>query len=198
MLIGLTGGIASGKSTVAKVWERLGGKHIDADILAREVVQPGSIGLNKIVERFGRSILDSSGSLNREGLGKLVFSDPKARLDLENLLHPLIQKLAQEKIKDLAGENIFYTIPLLVETNSPLEFEKIVTVSAPEEIRINRLVTNRGLSEAQAKERIAAQASDREREAVADIVIDSNCSMAELEARAEEVWFALTSEALDS
>lgn len=192
MLIGLTGGIASGKSTVAKVWESLGGQHIDADELAREVVTPGSVGLEKLIARFGSEVLDETGVLNRSKLGQVVFSDSNARKDLETILHPLIQDLAQKRIQNLKGQNIFYTIPLLVESKSPLKFDSIVTVSAPESVRINRLVTSRGLTQEEALNRISAQASDTERESVADIVIDSNCSLDELEKRAKAVWTELT------
>ncbi|MFM1784123.1 MAG: hypothetical protein RLZZ579_400 [Actinomycetota bacterium] len=192
MLIGLTGGIASGKSTVAKVWEDLGGVHIDADILAREVVTPGSEGLARVVARFGKEILDSKGSLNRQALGSIVFSDNSARADLEAILHPLIQKLAQEKVLEAGKANVFYTIPLLVETQSPLRFDKIVTVSAPEAIRVQRLIESRGLTEEQAKERVAAQATDAQREAIADFVIDSDCSLTDLEQKAKSLWLKIT------
>ena len=192
MLIGLTGGIASGKSTVAKVWESLGGVHVDADLLAREVVSKGSSGLAAVVARFGSEFLDEDGNLNRVKLAELVFSDEKSRLALESILHPLIQNLAQQRISQLADRNVFYTIPLLVETNSPLAFDKVVTVSAPEQVRISRLISNRGLSEAEARKRIKSQATDSDREAVADCIIDSNCSLEELRQRAKALWLELT------
>lgn len=194
MLIGLTGGIASGKSTVAKVWESLGGVHVDADLLAREVVSKGSSGLAAVVDRFGSEFLDEDGNLNRVKLAELIFTDEKSRSALESILHPLIQNLAQQRISQLAGKKVFYTIPLLVETNSPLVFDKVVTVSAPEEVRIARLMTNRGLSEAEARKRILSQATDSDREAVADYVIDSNCSLEELKQRAKVLWLELTGE----
>ncbi|MFM1779304.1 MAG: hypothetical protein RIS51_449 [Actinomycetota bacterium] len=192
MLIGLTGGIASGKSTVAKVWESLGGVHVDADLLAREVVSKGSSGLAAVVDRFGSEFLDEDGNLNRVKLAELIFTDEKSRSALESILHPLIQNLAQQRISQLAGKKVFYTIPLLVETNSPLVFDKVVTVSAPEEVRIARLINNRGLSEAEARKRILSQATDSDREAVADYVIDSNCSLEELKQRAKVLWLELT------
>ena len=194
MLIGLTGGIASGKSTVAKVWESLGGVHVDADLLAREVVSKGSSGLAAVVERFGSEFLDEDGNLNRVKLAELIFTDEKSRSALESILHPLIQNLAQQRISQLAGKRVFYTIPLLVETNSPLVFDKVVTVSAPEDVRIARLINNRGLSEAEARKRILSQATDSDREAVADYVIDSNCSLEELKQRAKVLWLELTGE----
>jgi dephospho-CoA kinase len=192
VLIGLTGGIASGKSTVAKVWESLGGVHVDADLLAREVVSKGSSGLAAVVDRFGSEFLDEDGNLNRVKLAELIFTDEKSRSALESILHPLIQNLAQQRISQLAGKKVFYTIPLLVETNSPLVFDKVVTVSAPEEVRIARLINNRGLSEAEARKRILSQATDSDREAVADYVIDSNCSLEELKQRAKVLWLELT------
>ena len=194
MLIGLTGGIASGKSTVAKVWESLGGVHVDADLLAREVVSKGSSGLAAVVDRFGSEFLDEDGNLNRVKLAELIFTDEKSRSALESILHPLIQNLAQQRISQLAGKRVFYTIPLLVETNSPLVFDKVVTVSAPEDVRIARLINNRGLSEAEARKRILSQATDSDREAVADYVIDSNCSLEELKQRAKVLWLELTGE----
>ena len=187
MLIALTGGIGSGKTTVAARWVELGAHEIDADILAREVVEPSTEGLAEIVERFGKEILLADGSLDRGALAKVAFADDQSRKDLEAILHPRIQKLAAERVKGLGGV-IVYTIPLLAETNSKLEFDRVVTVSCDEAVRIDRLVTLRGMSKEEAMGRIVAQASDAEREAKADTVIDSNCPMDELISRADEVF----------
>ena len=187
MLIALTGGIGSGKTTVAARWVELGAREIDADLLAREVVEPSTEGLAEIVERFGKEILLADGSLDRGALAKVAFADDQSRKDLEAILHPRIQKLAAERVKDLGGI-IVYTIPLLAETNSKLEFDRVVTVSCDEAVRIDRLVTLRGMSKEEAMGRIVAQASDAEREARADTVIDSNCPMDELISRADEVF----------
>ena len=187
MLIALTGGIGSGKTTVAARWVELGAHEIDADILAREVVEPSTEGLAAVVERFGEEILLSDGSLDRVALAKVAFADDQSRKDLEAILHPRIQRLAAERVKGLGGV-IVYTIPLLAETNSKLEFDRVVTVSCDEAVRIDRLVTLRGMSKVEALGRITAQASDAEREAKADTVIDSNCPMDELISRADEVF----------
>ena len=187
MLIALTGGIGSGKTTVAARWVELGAREIDADLLAREVVEPSTEGLAEIVERFGKEILLADGSLDRGALAKVAFADDQSRKDLEAILHPRIQRLAAERVKGLGGI-IVYTIPLLAETNSKLEFDRVVTVSCDEAVRIDRLVTLRGMSKEEAMGRIVAQASDAEREAKADTVIDSNCPMDELISRADEVF----------
>jgi dephospho-CoA kinase len=187
MLIALTGGIGSGKTTVAARWVKLGAHEIDADILAREVVEPSSEGLAAVVERFGKEILLTDGSLDRGALAKVAFANDESRKDLEAILHPRIQRLAAERVKGLGGV-IVYTIPLLAETNSKLEFDRVVTVSCDEAVRIDRLVTLRGMSKEEAMGRITAQATDAEREAKADTVIDSNCPMDELISRADEVF----------
>lgn len=187
MLIALTGGIGSGKSTVAKRWVELGATEIDADLLAREVVQKGSVGLRAIEQRFGWEVIDPDGNLDRQALARRAFATERDRKDLEAILHPLIQDLAQRRMAEISGD-VVYTIPLYVETKSPLRFDGVVAISCDEQVRIDRLVSNRGFSEADARARIASQATDSEREAVADIVIDSNCSMRELQDRADSVW----------
>jgi len=187
VLIALTGGIGSGKSTVARRWVELGASEVDADLLAREVVEPGSIGLEQVVQEFGSSVLTPSGSLDRAELAKIAFSSDAYRIKLESILHPLIQELALQKVSNLEGV-IVYTIPLFVESKSKLQFDKVVAISCEEDIRVERLVASRGMTEAEARSRIAAQAKDSEREAVADIVIDSNCSLDELIQKADFVY----------
>ena len=187
MLIALTGGIGSGKSTVARRWVELGATEIDADVLAREVVAPGSTGLALVAKQFGSEVLASDGTLDRSALAKIAFSSEENRKLLESILHPLIQQLALEKVEGLSGV-IVYTIPLFVESNSKLKFDKVVTISCDESVRVKRLVESRGMSEGEAISRISAQASDAQREAVSDIVIDSNCTMAELVSRADSVF----------
>ena len=193
MLIALTGGIASGKSTVARQFVHLGATEIDADILAREVVEPGTVGLRQVVDAFGSEVLNLDSSLNRAELARVAFASPVARKQLEGILHPLIQELAGKKISETKGV-IVYTIPLLVETKSPLSFDHIITVSAPESLRIQRLMEHRGMSEQEARSRIASQSSDAQREAVADNVIDSNCSLSELQDRATGVFNEITND----
>ena len=187
MLIALTGGIGSGKSTVARRWVELGATEIDADVLAREVVAPGSTGLALVAKQFGSEVLASDGTLDRAALAKIAFSSEENRKLLESILHPLIQQLALEKVEGLSGV-IVYTIPLFVESNSKLKFDKVVTISCDEAVRVKRLVESRGMSQGEAISRISAQASDAQREAVSDIVIDSNCTMAELVGRADSVF----------
>ena len=191
MLIALTGGIGSGKSTVAKRWVALGATEIDADILAREVVEPGSIGLAQVTRLFGNGILDKDGSLDRAKLAKEVFTSDENRTALQEILHPLIQSRAQKKIAGLTGV-IIYTIPLFVETNSPLIFDLVVTISAPASVRIARLVSNRNMASTEAQARISSQATDEQREKVSDTVIDSNCSLQELQSRADATYASFT------
>ena len=186
MLIALTGGIGSGKSTVAARWVELGATEIDADLLARQVVEPGTVGLAQVAQAFGNDLVES-GELDRALLAERAFASTENRKRLEAILHPLIQAKAQELTSSLSGI-IVYTIPLLVETSSPLRFDLVVTVSCPADVRVDRLVTLRGLSKEDAVSRVAAQATDAERESVADVVIDSNCPMDELIARADEVF----------
>ncbi len=187
MLIALTGGIGSGKSTVARRWVALGGTEIDADVLARQVVETGTAGLAEVVRAFGTEVLNEDKSLNRSQLAKIVFGSQEKRTALQGILHPLIQATAKKLISEIEGV-IIYTIPLLVETNSPLIFDRIVTVSAPEAVRIDRLMKDRGTTADEAQSRIVAQATDVERESVADTVIDSDCTLADLQSRADAVF----------
>ncbi len=191
MLIALTGGIGSGKSTVAAEWVRLGATEIDADLLAREVVEPGAAGLDRLVAEFGNQILDETGRLNRTKLAELSFADPSVRKRVEGILHPLIQALALDRTRSNSESVIVYTIPLFVETQSPLQFDKVVTISCPEQVRVERLV-KRGMSQEDAMRRISAQATDKQREELADLIIDSNCSLEELLARAREAYRTIT------
>ena len=186
MLIGLTGGIGSGKSTVAKRLVELGATEIDADLLAREVVAPGTEGLEAVARRFGEDLVNADGNLDRALLAQRAFSSEENRKALEAILHPLIQRLSRERISQAAGL-VVYTIPLLVETDSTLPFDKIVTVSAPEDVRVERLVQSRGMTVTEAKARIAAQASDEQREAIADFVINADCTMEELFAQVDRI-----------
>jgi dephospho-CoA kinase len=187
VLIALTGGIGSGKSTVARRWVELGATEVDADLLAREVVKPGNIGLEQVAQEFGPSVLTQSGTLDRAVLAKIAFANDANRVKLESILHPLIQDLAEQKVSNLEGI-IVYTIPLFVESKSKLQFDKVVAISCDEDVRVSRLVEQRGMNETEARSRIAAQASDSEREAVADLVIDSNCSLEELIQKADAIY----------
>ena len=187
MLIALTGGIGSGKSTVARRWVELGATEVDADLLAREVVEPGSIGLEQVTQEFGPSVLTESGTLDRGALAKIAFANDANRIKLEGILHPLIQELALKKVQGLQGV-IVYTIPLFVESKSKLQFDQVVAISCDEDVRVRRLADSRGMTEAEARSRIAAQATDIQREAVADLVIDSNCPLEELIQKADAIY----------
>lgn len=170
----------------------LGATEIDADLLAREVVAPGSDGLAAVAAQFGADLILPDGSLDRALLAERAFADSSSRLELEAILHPLIQQLSRERIASATGV-VVYTIPLLVESGSKLPFDKVLAVSAPEAVRVARLITSRDMTLEQARARIAAQATDAQREAIADFVINSDCSMAELRARVDAIYAEATS-----
>jgi dephospho-CoA kinase len=188
-LIGLTGGIAAGKTTVAAHWVSLGGIEIDADKLAREVVEPGTKGLKQIREVFGESVFNSEGSLDRQKLGEIIFSDANKRAALEEIVHPLVRQRASELLAELPENSmVIYTVPLLVEANVSLPFDVIVSVEAPEADRVKRLVSSRGMSSEQALARIKSQASAIERAAAADYILNSNQPLPALLADASALW----------
>lgn len=188
-LIGLTGGIAAGKSTVAKLWRELGGIEIDADQLAREVVEAGSEGANQILEKFGESFFSEDGTLDRKKLGAIVFSDQRARLELEAIVHPLVRRRALEILANLSEEAlVVYNVPLLVEAKVDLPFDVIVTVEAPEDERLQRLINNRGMTVAEAKARIDNQAKPIDRAQIADHILNSNQSIELLLNEARALW----------
>ena len=180
-LVGLTGGIASGKSTVAAMLGKFDNEIIDADEIAREVVMPGTVGLSKVVAEFGPQILEEDGSLSRAKLAKLVFEDPKKRLTLEGILHPLIRARTLERISQSKSDIVIYIVPLLVEAKVDYPFDLVVTIEAGSENQIKRLVENRGMSTEDAIARIAAQATEPERVARADVRIDGALSLNDLE-----------------
>ena len=187
-LIGLTGGIASGKSTVAGLLASHGAETIDADQVAREVVARDSVGLASVVSEFGPEMLTGSGELNREILGKAVFSDPVKRLALENILHPLIKQRTTELIAKSKSEIVVYAVPLLVEANVDYPFDMILTVEAGEDRQAERLVSSRGMTNDEAQGRIAAQVSRAEREKRADFVLDGSGTIPELEEQIASLW----------
>ena len=188
-LIGLTGGIAAGKSTVAKLWRELGAIEIDADLLAREVVEPDSDGALLIRKRFGDSFFDDSGALDRSKLASLVFTDKSAREDLERIVHPLVQKRAREILSQLSEDSmVIYTVPLLVEANVSLPFDVVVTVEAPEDVRVKRLIESRNFTREQALARIESQAQPIERVTRADYVLNSNQTLEQLLSDARQLW----------
>ncbi len=188
---GLTGNIASGKSSVARVWETLGATVIDADVLARRAVEPGTPALQAIVQEWGTGVLDEQGGLDRGVLREIVFRDPQARERLEEIVHPAVRALRDEEYRRLEqrGEKIVVAdIPLLFEAGLVGEFDLVVLVDAPAEARQERLVRGRGLDPEEARRMIAAQMPAELKHARADIVIENTGSLAELEERAREVW----------
>lgn len=194
-LVGLTGGIASGKSTVASAWVEMGGIEIDADQLAREVVVPGTPGLAAIHRAFGDSVI-ADGELNRAALGSIVFSSTDKRKQLESIVHPLVKELAAKRIVELPDDSIvIYNVPLLVEAAVDLDFNKVVTVEAPAEKQIERLVSIRKMNRADAEKRVAAQASPVERANVADVILNSNQDLHLLLKDARKLWQQIEHEA---
>jgi dephospho-CoA kinase len=187
-LVGLTGGIASGKSTVAAMLGKFDNEIIDADEIAREVVMPGTVGLSKVGAEFGPQILEEDGSLSRAKLAKLVFEDPKKRLTLEGILHPLIRARTLERISQGKSDIVIYIVPLLVEAKVDYPFDLVVTIEAGSENQIKRLVENRGMSTEDAIARIAAQATEPERVARADVRIDGALSLTDLETTVSKLW----------
>lgn len=199
--VGLTGNIASGKSSVARVWRRLGAHVIEADLLAREAVAPGSPGLRRVVEVFGPDVIDSEGRLDRAALREIVFRDPEARARLEAITHPEIARLREEEEARLAAAGVDLVVndvPLLFEVGMEDAFDVVVLVDAPEEVRLERLIRDRGLSEAEARRMIEAQMPSDLKRPKSDIVIENTGSLQELEARAEEVWQRLRERAAGS
>lgn len=187
--VGLTGGIGSGKSTVAQRFSALGAVVVDADVLAREVVAPGSEGLRLVVERFGPGVVSPQGALDRAALGALVFSDPQARRDLEGITHPLIARRTGELFAAAPEDAVVvHDVPLLVEKHMGPGYHLVVVVDADEEVRLDRLVDARGMDVEDARRRIAAQASGAERRAAADVWLDNGGSQAQLEADVDRLW----------
>jgi dephospho-CoA kinase len=194
-LVGLTGGIASGKSTVASAWVELGGIEIDADQLAREVVEPGTPGLAAIKREFGDSVI-RDGALDRAALGSIVFSNTDKRKRLEAIVHPLVKALAAKRIAELPDDSIvIYNAPLLVEAAVDLDFNKVVTVEAPAEKQIERLVSIRKMNRAEAEKRVAAQASPVQRANAADVILNSNQDLQLLLKDARKLWQQIEHEA---
>lgn len=191
-VIALTGGIGAGKSTVGKLFEQLGAIRIDADQLARDAVAPNTPGLEQIVAQFGEEMRRSDGSLDRELLGEIVFSDDRARSALNRIVHPEVRRLLLDRLAHIERSNpdatVMYEIPLLVETGATGPWNEVITVEAPVERRVARLMSARDMDEREARSRIATQASEAERRAVADRIIDTAGSLSETERQVREMW----------
>lgn len=193
MRIGLTGGIGSGKSTVSALLRDRGAVVIDYDLLAREVVEVGTPALAAIVERFGSGILQADGSLDRPALGAIVFADDAARRDLEAITHPAIGELAWARDGAAPdGSIVVHDHPLLVESGLAAFMDDVVVVDVPEEVQIERLVTLRGMTSADAQARIAAQSSRDERLAAADVVLDNAGTLDDLTTQVDALWQRLS------
>jgi dephospho-CoA kinase len=193
MRVGLTGGVASGKSAVAAILRDLGAVVIDADVLAREIVEPGTPGLEAVVAEFGPEVLTPDGNLDRARMGAVVFADPGRRAALEAIMHPLVRARAAV-IQDAApaGVLVVHDIPLLVETGQAGEFDAVLVVDVPEAVQLERAMRDRGWNEADARSRIAAQARRQERLAAATHVIDNTGTLEDLRRRVTEVFEQLT------
>jgi len=189
--VGLTGNIAAGKSTVARVWRTRGATVIDADELSRRVVDPGTPAFAAIAAEWGDRVLEPDGALDRAALRSIVFADPEARERLESIVHPAVAALREEEYREAVarGERVVVAdIPLLFEVGMADEFDVIVLVDAPEETRLMRLVGDRGLDADEARRMIAAQMPSELKRARADVVIENAGSLADLEGRAADVW----------
>jgi dephospho-CoA kinase len=194
--VGLTGGIASGKTAVSDALREHGAVVIDADVLAREVVEPGTPGLAAVLRRFGDGVLAADGRLDRAALGRVVFADPAARRDLEAIVHPAVRARAAE-IEAAAAPDavVVHVIPLLVETAQHDDFDVLVVVDVEQHHQLARLQRRNDLDEAAARARVAAQAAREDRLAVADIVLDNNATHDDLTRQVDVLWQELRSRA---
>lgn len=195
MRVGLTGGVGSGKSTVAQLLAEHGAVVFDADAIARDVVEPGTSGFDAVVARFGSAVVLPDGGLDRAALAKIVFSDENARADLNAIVHPLVgQRFAEAMQAAPADAVVVYDVPLLVEGNLASGFDVVVVVEADSETRVARLA-GRGMPEADARARMAAQATDEQRRAVAHEVLTNDGSTAQLRAQVDALWQRLSADA---
>ncbi len=187
--IGLTGGIASGKSVVASRLRERGAVLVDADALAREVVEPGTAGLQRVVAEFGRDVLGADGRLDRPKLGALVFGDPARLALLNGIIHPLVRSRAAAIVAAAARDAVVVQdIPLLVETGQGSGFHLVLVVDAPDDVRVQRMLEHRGMTEESARSRMAAQAAREERLAAADVILDNSGTVEQLQEQVDRLW----------
>ncbi len=190
--VGLTGGIGSGKSEVSRLLRRLGALVIDADLLAREVVAPGSEGLAAVADAFGSDVLADDGSLDRAAVAAVVFGDPEARSRLEAIIHPRVRARAAQLEAEAWASNsdavVVHDVPLLVEAGQADRYDTVVVVDVPIETQVARLVSQRGMTQEEARARIDAQADRNARLAAADVVIDNSGTLDDLARRVEQAW----------
>jgi len=193
--VGLTGGIGSGKSEVARLLVKHGAVLVDSDVLAREAVAPGSAGLAAVAAEFGESVLRPDGSLDRARLGDIVFTDPARRGRLEAIIHPYVRARAAEISKTAPPHAVvIHDVPLLTEKRLGDLYDVVVVVDTPAEVQLDRL-RRRGMSEADAKARIEVQATREQRLAIADYVVENSGSLAQLAAEVDDLWSILSSAA---
>lgn len=197
LLVGLTGGIGAGKTTVARLLEARGAIVFDADLLAREAIAPGTSGHDAVVERFGPHVLAPGGDIDREALASIVFVDAAARRDLEAIVHPEVRRLFVEALEAYRDTDavVVFSAPLLVETGMHTAFEVLVVVSAPVQTQVDRLLRDRGMSEDAIRGRIDAQMPLEDKAAAADILIDNEGTLEELDGQVERVWADLRARA---
>jgi dephospho-CoA kinase len=190
--VGLTGGVASGKSTVSRMLDELGAVLVDADVLAREVVAKGTTGLEEVVEAFGPEILTDDGELDRPAMGAIVFADAEKRRVLEGIIHPRVRERGAE-LEASAGPDdvVVHDIPLLAETGQAAGFDAVIVVDVPTELQVQRMVELRGMSRGDAEARVAAQASREERLAIATHVVDNTGALEDLRRRVTELYHEL-------
>lgn len=187
--VGLTGGIGAGKSEVSRLLASYGAMLVDADKIAREVVEPGTVGLAAVVDAFGAEILTPEGTLDRPRLGAIVFTDPERLATLNAIVHPLVGARSRE-LEAAAGPDsvVVHDVPLLTENGLASLYDLVVVVDAAPETQLDRLVRLRGMSEADARARMAAQATREQRREIADLVIDNDGPLQELEPQVRKVW----------
>ncbi|MDQ3056008.1 MAG: dephospho-CoA kinase [Actinomycetota bacterium] len=191
VLIGLTGGIGSGKSAVANLFAERGARIVDADKVAREVVAGGSAGLRAVVDEFGAEVLGDDGELDRTRLAHIVFADPQARERLNAIVHPLVADRIEAMLAEQSSvEVVVYDVPLLVEgsVQNRHDFDLILVVEAPEDLRVQRLQRDRNMTEEQVRARMASQATDDQRRAIADVVIVNDGNRTVLSTAVDKVW----------
>ncbi|SFC83001.1 dephospho-CoA kinase [Streptomyces aidingensis] len=196
--VGLTGGIGAGKSEVVRLLARRGAVIIDSDRIAREVVEPGTEGLAAVAAEFGPGVLTPGGALDRGRLASVVFADPEKLAVLNGIVHPLVRRRSAElQAAAPPGAIVVHDVPLLVENDLVRHFDVVVVVDAPDEVRVARLTASRGMAEADARSRMAAQAGREQRLAAADFTVDNGGTLEELDARVEALWQRLTKLAAD-
>ncbi len=190
MILGVTGGIAAGKSRVAAALGALGAEVVSADDLAREVVRPGSDVLDRLVERFGRAILAQDGSLDRPALASIVFADPEARRALNAVIHPAIAALSQQRLREAAARSsvVVYEAPLLFEAGAEKRVDAVLTVTASDAVRLQRLMARDALSEEEARARLGAQMPQEQKAARADYVIDNSADWKATQKEVAALW----------